>query len=52
MRRRYTALVPADYSLNYGDEDREYTVGYFRAVAELYARAADAGRSVIFTVDQ
>jgi hypothetical protein len=52
MRERYDRLVPRDYSPNYGDEDREYTVGYFRAVAELYERAAKAGRAVIFTVDQ
>jgi hypothetical protein len=52
LRRRYEQVVPRDYAAEYGDEDREYTVAYFRAVADLYARAAKAGRAVIFTVDQ
>ncbi len=52
MRRRYDQLVPRDYDANYGDEDREYTVENFRDVAALYQRAANAGRAVIFTVDQ
>jgi hypothetical protein len=44
MQRRYEQLVPRDYAAEYGDGDREYTVEYFRAVAELYDRAAKAGR--------
>jgi hypothetical protein len=52
MRRRYREVVPEDYAAEYGDEDREYTVEYFRSVADLYARAASAGRAVLFTVDQ
>jgi hypothetical protein len=52
MRRRYEEVVPRDYAAEYGEVDREYTVDYFRAVAELYDRAAKAGRAVIFTVDQ
>lgn len=52
MRQRYQELVPRDYAAEYGDDDREYTVDYFRGVADLYARAAKAGRAVIFTVDQ
>jgi len=52
MRQRYRDLVPSDYDPSYGDEDREYTVANFRDVAALYARAAAAGRAVIFTVDQ
>ncbi len=52
MRQRYRELVPRDYAAEYGDEDREYTVDNFRGVAALYARAAKAGRAVIFTVDQ
>ena len=51
LRRRYEDLVPRDYAPEYGDEDREYTVAYFRGVADLYQRAAQAGRAVIFTVD-
>lgn len=52
MRRRYEQLVPRDYDAGYGDDDREYTVENFRDVANLYQRAAKAGRAVIFTVDQ
>jgi hypothetical protein len=52
MRQRYDQRVPRDYAAEYGDEDREYTVEYFRGVVDLYARAAKAGRAVIFTVDQ
>jgi len=52
MRQRYDQIVPRDYDPDYGEEDREYTVGYFRGVVELFARAAEAGRAVIFTVDQ
>lgn len=52
MRKRYLGIVPHDYAAEYGDDDREYTVENFRAVADLYARAAKAKRAVIFTVDQ
>ncbi|CAN5502143.1 hypothetical protein BH11MYX1_BH11MYX1_27710 [soil metagenome] len=52
MRERYKRIVPSDYAPEYGDKDRDYTVGYFRDVAELYAKAAKAGRSVVFSVDQ
>src|SRR5512143_3610702 len=46
MRQRYRKLVPRDYAAEYGDDDREYTVDYFRCVTDLYARAAKAGRAV------
>jgi hypothetical protein len=52
MRQRYREFVPRDYAAEYGDEDCEYTVDYFRSLTDLYARAAKAGRAVIFTVDQ
>jgi hypothetical protein len=50
FRARYFRLVPPDYSLNYGEEDAEYTCAYFADVVEFYARAAAGGRAVIFTV--
>lgn len=52
LRDRYARIVPPDYAPEYGDEDREYTVENFRDVVALYARAAKAGRAVVFTVDQ
>lgn len=52
MRARYDQIVPKDYAPEYGEDDRGYTVAWFRGVAELYERAAKAGRAVVFTVDQ
>jgi hypothetical protein len=49
---RYRTIVPADYALEYGEEDLEYTWDWFGGVRELYASAASQGRAVIFTVDQ
>lgn len=49
---RYRTLVPKDYAPEYGDEDREYTWGWFESVRELYQKAAARGRYVVFTVDQ
>jgi hypothetical protein len=36
----------------YGEDDRQYTWDYFQSVRDLYARAAKAGRSVVFSADQ
>jgi hypothetical protein len=52
LRERYDAIDPADYQGVLSDEDFEYTWYYLQAVREFYQRAAVAGRSVIFTVDQ
>ncbi len=50
--RRYRTVVPSDYAPEYGDDDREYTWDWFESVRELYRKAADRGRFVLFTVDQ
>lgn len=52
MDDRYRTMVPAEYGPEYGDEDRRYTVESFADVRDFYRRAADAGRSVLFTVDR
>lgn len=52
MAERYTTIVPSDYAPEYGDDDREYTVGWFGNVRDLFRNAADSGRWVLFTVDQ
>jgi len=52
FRDRYRRLVPRDYAPEYGDDDMAYTWENLEDVAALYARAAAAGRAVIFTVDQ
>jgi hypothetical protein len=52
LRKRYDALSPRDYDGDIGDEDFEYTWNWFQGLPDLFARAASAGRAVIFTVDQ
>jgi hypothetical protein len=52
FRDRYERIVPKDYAPEYGPEDLEYSWSNFKDVKDLYARAAKAGRAVIFTVDQ
>ncbi len=51
FRRRYAQLAP-DYDGEAGEEDLRYTWEWFQGVRELYFRAAEAGKSVIFTADQ
>lgn len=52
FRERYTRLVPADYAPEYGDEDREYTTKRFLGMRDLYLRAAQEGRGMVFTLDR
>jgi uncharacterized protein DUF1877 len=52
FHEQYRSIVPKDYAPEYGEEDREYTWEYFQEVRQLYAKAAAAGRAVVFTVDQ
>lgn len=52
LRGRYDAIDPDDYEGVLGDEDLEFTWNYLKDMREFYQRAAEAGRSVIFTVDQ
>ena len=49
---RYRTTVPADYAPEYGDDDRDYTWGWFEGVRALYQKAAERNRFVLFTVDQ
>jgi hypothetical protein len=52
LRERYDLIDPADYQGVLDEEDFEYTWDYLQDVRQFYRRAAAAGRSVIFTVDQ
>lgn len=52
FRTRYFAIDAEDYDGEIGDEDYNYTWEYFQGVKEFYVKAANAGRAVIFTVDQ
>jgi hypothetical protein len=51
MAALYDRNVPSDYDASYGDEDRVYTVDWFRPVRDLFLGAADSGRWVVFTAD-
>jgi hypothetical protein len=48
----YDALDQTDYDGPIGLDDREYTREYLSALKVFWRKAADAGRSVVFTVDQ
>ena len=52
MRTRYLALDPQQYDGPMGEDDWQYTWSYFTALRAFYQKAADAGRAVLFTVDQ
>jgi hypothetical protein len=49
---RYRSIVPPTYAPEYGDEDRDYTWSWFQAVRDLYRKAAERNRFVLFTVGQ
>jgi len=51
FRERYEALPNADYEGPHGADDFEYTWSNFQDARELFTKAAQAGRAVIFTVD-
>ncbi|MEE4190918.1 MAG: DUF1877 family protein [Halieaceae bacterium] len=52
FRERYDVIDPQDYGLPLSDEDFNYTWEWFQNVRELYRRAADEERHVLFTADQ
>ncbi|MGN9809936.1 DUF1877 family protein [Micromonospora sp. BQ11] len=52
LRAGYEGIDVADYGPEFGDEDFEYTWENFTGVIAFFARAAQAGRHVVFTVDQ
>jgi hypothetical protein len=52
FRARYDAIDPDEYDGTHGDEDFKSTWERFQVVRELYKKAAAAGRSVVFIVDQ
>ena len=52
FQHRYRTVVPKDYAPEYGEEDLHYTWDWFQGVRELYARATERARAIIFTVDQ
>ena len=52
FRRRYDAIDAKSYGFPLTDEDFRYTWDGFQCVRDLYSRAAQAGRFVLFTADQ
>jgi hypothetical protein len=52
IQRGYRSIDPSDYGPEYGDDDLDYTLGLFEELPAFWKKAAAAGRSVIFTVDQ
>jgi hypothetical protein len=52
IRAGYRRIDPAVYGLELTDDDLEYTVASFDGLPQFYARAAAAGRYVLFTADQ
>ena len=52
FRERYFMIDVISYGLPLSEEDFGYTWDRFQAVRDLYARAAEQGRYMLFTVDQ
>jgi hypothetical protein len=51
FRQRYEA-IDSDYDGERGEDDFAYTWDWFQGVRDLYLRAAEQGRYVLFTADQ
>ena len=52
FRKRYDAIDPDDYDGPHGQEDFDATWKSFVAVRDLFRKAAQAGRCVVFTADR
>ena len=52
FRERYNRIDAKRYGGDLGEEDFEYTWSWFEGVRDLYLRAADQGRFVLFTATQ
>lgn len=52
LRERYFAIPDSDYEGEKSEADWDYTRRQFEGLPEFFATAAQAGRHVIFTVDQ
>ena len=52
LGRLYDEHLPGSDYEDVRPEDREYTLGWYEDLPKFFAKAAAAGRSVIFTVDQ
>jgi hypothetical protein len=52
FQRRFNSIDARSYGKPLSDEDFDYTWVWFQCVRDLYTRAAQAGRFVLFTADQ
>ena len=52
LRSRYFDVPFPDYQVDKSQDDWQYTLEHFQGLPEFFARAAAAGRHVIFTVSQ
>ena len=52
LKAAYEKIKQNDYDGEIGEEDFEYTWEYFMKLPLLFSKAADAGRAVVFSVDQ
>ena len=52
LRSGYRRISPEMYGFELTDDDFEYTWSNFQGLPEFFARAAAAGRYVLFTADQ
>ena len=52
FRRRYFAIDARSYGFPLSDQDFQYTWDWFQGVRDLYTRASQAGRFVLFSADQ
>ena len=52
LKEGYELIDQSDYDGEIGEEDFEYTWEWFKGLPKLFSKAAEAGRAVIFTVDQ
>ena len=52
LRKAFDSLDEDDYGMELDEEHFEYTWEYFKDLQTFFAKAAKAGRSVLFTADQ
>lgn len=52
FRRRYYAINPTTYDADLSEDDFGYTRSWFQGVRELYIKALESERHVLFTADQ
>ncbi|MBO0766566.1 MAG: YfbM family protein [Hyphomicrobiaceae bacterium] len=52
FRPLYFGIDPVKYGFPLTEEDFEYSWGWLQDLGPFYLRAAEAGRSVVFTTDQ